>query len=96
MTVLDELVELTPKVPAPDWTDALCAQTDPELFFPEQGRTNDAELAKWICARCPLVNQCREWAIATGQDHGVWGGLSGRQLQQERRQRQRQEVTTDA
>lgn len=96
MTVLDELVELTPEVPAPDWTAALCAQTDPELFFPEHGHADQAATAKRICGSCDLSPQCREWAIATGQDHGVWGGLSGRQLQQERRQRQRQVVTTDA
>lgn len=85
-----ELAELMPEVEAPDWADALCAQIGPDLFFPEQGCTADATAAKWICGRCPLTTQCREWAIATRQEHGVWGGLSGRQLVLERRRRQRE------
>ena len=63
----------------PDWTSALCAQTDPALFFPEgHGKkvTNAIEQAKRTCGRCPIREACLEWALDTGQNTGVWGGLS--------------------
>lgn len=59
----------------PDWVgDALCAQTDPEIFFPEKGKSS-AE-AKLVCRRCPVTEECLEFAIVTRQKFGVWGGLS--------------------
>lgn len=53
---------------------ALCAQVDAETFFPEKGGSTAA--AKAICRRCAVRLPCAEWAIATRQLHGVWGGLS--------------------
>lgn len=63
-----------------DWRhDAACLTEDPELFFPI-GNTGPAlvqiEEAKAVCRRCPVVDTCLKWAIETGQDAGVWGGLS--------------------
>lgn len=55
-------------------TEALCAQTDPEVFFPERG--SNARAAKRICLHCDVIAQCRDWALSTGQQEGVWGGLS--------------------
>jgi WhiB family redox-sensing transcriptional regulator len=34
------------------------------------------ENAKAICRRCDVREQCLSWALESGQDHGVWGGLS--------------------
>jgi hypothetical protein len=34
------------------------------------------EQAKAVCRRCPVTQSCLEWALASGQDSGVWGGLS--------------------
>lgn len=52
---------------------------DPELFFPI-GNTGPAilqiEEAKAVCRRCHVREQCLEWALEAGQDHGVWGALS--------------------
>jgi WhiB family redox-sensing transcriptional regulator len=52
---------------------------DPDLFFPI-GTTGPAlaqvQRAKTVCARCEVRGECLEWALATGQDCGVWGGLS--------------------
>ena len=57
--------------------DALCAQTDPEAFFPEKGgSTRDA---KRICAGCDVRAQCLEFALANDQRFGIWGGLSERE-----------------
>lgn len=60
-----------------DWTlDALCAQIDPDLFYPEQGAS--AEPAKRVCARCPVAWQCLTAALVRNEPHGVWGGTSPR------------------
>lgn len=58
-------------------TDALCAQTDPEAFFPEKGgSTRDA---KRICTSCEVRAQCLEYALANDERFGIWGGLSERE-----------------
>ena len=58
---------------------AACLDEDPELFFPI-GNTGPALLqikeAKAVCGRCKVVETCLEWAMESGQDFGVWGGLS--------------------
>ncbi|GGV89935.1 WhiB family transcriptional regulator [Streptomyces massasporeus] len=64
-----------------DWRHrASCREVDPELFFPI-GNTGPAllqiEEAKAVCRnRCPVMEQCLQWALESGQDDGVWGGLS--------------------
>ena len=59
--------------------EALCRDEDPELFFPV-GNSGPAlaqiASAKLVCNRCPVTNQCLAWAIGSGQDAGVWGGMS--------------------
>jgi WhiB family redox-sensing transcriptional regulator len=62
----------------PDWPEqALCAQSDPEAWFPEAGRS--AAIAKAICARCPVQAPCLAYALARPGLRGVWGGLSERE-----------------
>jgi WhiB family transcriptional regulator, redox-sensing transcriptional regulator len=63
-----------------DWRHiAACRDEDPELFFPI-GNTGPAllqiEEAKSVCRRCPVREECLQFALETGQDAGVWGGLS--------------------
>ena len=63
-----------------DWRDkAACLTADPELFFPV-GNTGPAvdqiEKAKAVCGRCTVTEICLQYALETGQDSGVWGGLS--------------------
>jgi WhiB family redox-sensing transcriptional regulator len=63
-----------------DWRHrAACLDVDPELFFPI-GSTGPAFLqimdAKAICGRCDVVEQCLQWALESGQEAGVWGGMS--------------------
>ena len=56
---------------------SLCAQTDPEAFFPEKGgSTRDA---KRICQRCPVIGDCLSSALARDERFGIWGGLSERE-----------------
>ncbi|GAB3192622.1 WhiB family transcriptional regulator [Nesterenkonia suensis] len=57
--------------------DALCAQTDPEAFFPEKGgSTRDA---KKVCAACNVKQECLDYALANDERFGIWGGLSERE-----------------
>jgi WhiB family redox-sensing transcriptional regulator len=63
-----------------DWRhEAACREVDPELFFPI-GNSGPAllqiEEAKQVCRRCSVMDECLRWAIDSGQDAGVWGGLS--------------------
>jgi len=82
--------ELTPVILTPvldsrspilmTWRDrAACLDEDPELFFPV-GNAGPAlrqtEKAKAVCRRCEVVETCLGWAMDSGQDAGVWGGLS--------------------
>lgn len=75
-----------------DWRHtAACRDEDPELFFPV-GNTGPAllqiEAAKAVCGRCAVAQTCLRWAVDSGQDAGVWGGLS----EDERRARQRRQT----
>ncbi|MCU1632957.1 MAG: WhiB family transcriptional regulator [Micrococcaceae bacterium] len=57
--------------------DSLCAQTDPEAFFPEKGgSTRDA---KKVCGACMVRSECLEYALENDERFGIWGGLSERE-----------------
>lgn len=63
-----------------DWRrDAICRDTDPDLFFPV-GTTGNAlvqiERAKQVCDECAVRVECLEFALETNQDAGIWGGTS--------------------
>src|ERR1700754_351723 len=55
----------------------LCAQTDPEAFFPEKG--GSTREAKRICLGCEVRDRCLEYALAHDERFGIWGGLSERE-----------------
>ena len=58
-----------------EWQDrALCAQTDPEAFFPEKGGSNAD--AKRTCRACPVRSKCLEYALERNEPFGIWGGMS--------------------
>lgn len=56
---------------------SLCAQTDPEAFFPEKG--GSTREAKKICVGCEVRAECLEYALANDERFGIWGGLSERE-----------------
>ncbi len=61
-----------------DWQErALCAQTDPEAFFPEKG--GSTREAKKVCTGCEVRDECLEYALANDERFGIWGGLSERE-----------------
>ncbi len=57
--------------------DALCAETDPEAFFPEKG--GSTREAKRVCTGCAVRSECLEYALANDERFGIWGGLSERE-----------------
>ena len=62
---------------------ALCAQTDPEAFFPEKG--GSTREAKKVCISCEVRAECLEYALAHDERFGIWGGLSERERRKLRR-----------
>lgn len=54
-----------------------CRNFPPAVFFPADGAGVDR--ARLICATCPVVSQCLEYALVEHIDHGVWGGCSERE-----------------
>lgn len=59
----------------PAWTEqALCAQVDPEIFFPKKGAA--VSTGKSICGRCPVSAECFDYSIELGETFGIWGGAS--------------------
>ena len=78
------------------WRSAACQEADPELFFPvgANGPARDEiARAKAVCAACRVIRQCLQFALATGQMHGVWGGTTEEErlphVRREREQRER-------
>jgi len=65
-------------------SNALCAQTDPEAFFPEKG--GSTREAKRVCAKCDVRQACLEYALDHDERFGIWGGMSERDRRRLRRQ----------
>jgi WhiB family redox-sensing transcriptional regulator len=67
------------------WQDrALCAQTDPEAFFPEKG--GSTREAKRVCRGCEVRAECLEYALEHDERFGIWGGLSERERRRLKRE----------
>ena len=77
--------------PASDWREqALCAQTDPESFFPDKG--GSPREAKQVCLSCAVRVECLNDALDNDERFGVWGGLS----EKERRKLKHNRIAHDA
>jgi WhiB family redox-sensing transcriptional regulator len=63
---------------------ALCAQTDPEAFFPEKG--GSTREAKRVCMSCEVRAECLDYALAKDERFGIWGGLSERERRRVKKQ----------
>jgi WhiB family redox-sensing transcriptional regulator len=76
--------ERLPDAVADNWAwqlQAACRGVDSELFFHPAGerdpsRTRRDLAAKAVCARCPVLRPCFDYALAVGEPYGVWGGMS--------------------
>jgi WhiB family transcriptional regulator, redox-sensing transcriptional regulator len=80
-----------------NWQEkALCRNTDPDLFFYadlEKGEDKQKRIkaAIAICGNCPVIYQCRQFALDTKQDYGIWGGLTQEELAKLRRVKPRED-----
>lgn len=79
MTVAEQI---TPTVAFWEWQkDAACQDHSEDLFYHCEAerkglRREKEQIAKQICASCPVLEQCRDYALTVGEQYGVWGGLS--------------------
>ncbi|MEV5443512.1 WhiB family transcriptional regulator [Streptomyces sp. NPDC052644] len=77
----------------PDWREsAACRDVDPDLFFPV-GTTGpalaQAEDARTVCHRCPVMLTCQQWALDSRLEEGVAGGLTADERRTIRRRNRR-------
>jgi WhiB family redox-sensing transcriptional regulator len=90
-----------------EWRAAsACLSADPELFFPiAQGSAADGQTssALRVCAGCPVRQQCLDFAMTSGEAHGIWGGTTPderirarRRAMRRRKERQSHPQTSDA
>jgi WhiB family redox-sensing transcriptional regulator len=80
LSLVPEPIVVAPAITPEDdqWQErALCAQTDPEAFFPEKG--GSTREAKRICLGCEVRDACLDYALAHDERFGIWGGLSERE-----------------
>jgi len=78
VTVKDSRIDSSAVVRNTDWMQrGNCRDTPPSVFFPSDGA--GVERARAICASCPVVAECLEYALTLHVDHGVWGGCSERE-----------------
>lgn len=66
---------------------ALCAETDPDIFFPEKGGSTAP--ATSVCQNCEVRSECLEYALSNDIRHGIWGGMSDNDRRRASRQRRR-------
>ncbi len=78
LSLVPDAIEPAEELTDSEWQErALCAQTDPEAFFPEKG--GSTREAKRICLGCEVKDACLEYALANDERFGIWGGLSERE-----------------
>ncbi|AOZ72372.1 hypothetical protein BK816_02875 [Boudabousia tangfeifanii] len=72
-----------------EWrSEAACLEEDPELFFPigsSAAALRQAEAAKAVCQRCPVMDECLNWALDNPAEFGIWGGTDESQRRDMRR-----------
>lgn len=78
-----------------DWhIQAACRTSPPDMFFPDRGQPGDD--AKKVCVTCPVRIPCLEYALASREGYGVWGGLTERERTRLRKRSREIEQAMDA
>lgn len=81
-----------------DWrARGACITADPDLFFPVSAvglSQRQEERAKAVCAGCQVRPECLQFALGSGEVHGVWGGLAADELTRLRAHRRRAALLT--
>ncbi|GAA3361756.1 MULTISPECIES: WhiB family transcriptional regulator [Saccharopolyspora] len=86
---------ITAPTGAADWyQSALCAQSDPDAFFPEKGQSG--KMAKRICGSCEVREECLRYALGNADLSGIWGGLSESERRELRVAARAAELAADA
>jgi WhiB family redox-sensing transcriptional regulator len=85
MTVTDLFI-----APEPWTAQALCAQVDSDMFFPEKG--GSPKDAQKVCHDCDVKTECLQYALDNDERFGVWGELTERQRRRLKRALQGEEV----
>jgi len=57
------------------WLTLAPCKADADAMFPGNNE-HDVEYAKSICRSCTAIDNCLQWALDTGEAHGIWGGLT--------------------
>jgi len=70
---------------------ALCGQTNSEIFFPSQD--DPGTEAKRVCRRCPVRAECLTFAMANDERFGIWGGLDPEERRNLRRSLHRRQAS---
>ena len=70
-----------------DTTHAACRDKPTQMFFRERKR-GSLHNAKLVCKNCPIKEECGDWAVKNHVYHGVWGGMTPRELETQRRLRE--------
>lgn len=70
-----------------------CQGLDPDIFFPDRGES--LRPAKAVCDKCIVKDECLEYALASGERFGVWGGTSERERRRIRKARRLDEHERD-
>lgn len=71
-------------VPIPgEWADlGVCRGEDPDIWFPVYNDTED--IAREMCCRCPVIRECREYAVPHPALKGIWGNTDEKERRRER------------
>lgn len=73
---------IAPIRPEPWMLDALCAQADPDAWFPERGGSHRYATARTICHECPVLARCLDYAmrmeggVTAHYRNGMYAGLT--------------------
>lgn len=81
--MVDGVMQRFEEGPRPWLRGASCQGVDADLFFPPRGAP--AKEAKALCGRCPVRQECLDYALDHGERFGIWGGMSERQRRRIRR-----------
>ena len=66
---------------------AACRGVEPDIFYP--ATDEEAEVAKAVCAVCPVRQPCLEYALSSRERDGVWGGATEKERRRILRQRRK-------
>jgi len=63
---------------------AACRNQDVSRFYPPTGERGEArrkreDQARQICQACPVRVECAQFALSIGEEHGIWGGMTGKE-----------------